>query len=325
MKANPVGSPQENEWLRPIFAVLVPVLSASVILNSAVLYIFITCRKTLLNNSNNLLLFSMSFADFLVSVCGVVSSAAFISSYDKFVIWKLAIVLQMGSFLISMLSVSLMTADRMISVKCALRYNRIVTTAKIKIVLMIVWLLVSAITSMHILMYIFMSPEVELKVRSILESVIFVISGIILAVSNFLLHKEVKKKLKYDQIQNLVEIKKVSICVWLTMLFLVCCSPMSVAYFSIVVVSSNNDEWIQFLMATGFIFAASNSLLNPTVYFWKRKDFRKFVTRIVYRRLQGRIRPELKVRLTNKNTIRTDSQFGSAGDNEKELGRTHKI
>ena len=279
MNQNPLGTPEDTPWLIPFFFILITVLSCALFMNGIVIFIFISHRRIMLNNANNMLLFSMALADLMVSLMGIIGSTFFLLISSNTKVWKLgATVPQTGSYFISMFSVSLMTADRMISIRYALRYYAIVTNDRAKTVIISMWVVIALLTFIHLVIYIRASPERELTARSVFIAASFVIAGTILSISNLVLHKEVQTKQKARvQSGKSVDIKNTYMCIWLSILFLICCIPMFVCYVGFAVITSPRSYWLKFMVPVGFMFASLNCVFNPTVYFLKRRDFRKLL------------------------------------------------
>ena len=273
-------------------------------------------RRPLLQSNNNILLFSMSVADFLVGAFGVVNHSLFyifeVEQKVSLAVWKLYGVLPFfGSMLISVFSIGIMTADRLISVEFSLLYPSIMTTFRTKVLLITSWLITVLIIVSLGLIYILASPMSEFVVRSYLVGIVFIIGASVLMGLNMKLYFIVRQKRRrrssvgsiysvaLEKIQRTsTDLKaKVStasqitcprsttstkICIWMTVVFTICWLPLAI-YYLIGAITHNAFGSVE--LNTVFVsLASTNSILNPIIYFAMRQNFRDYFRRLYCKR-----------------------------------------
>ena len=192
MSANILGPFYENIAL----AWIIIVLSVIAILSNVLVgCMFICYRHKLLGNVNNMFLLSMTSADLCVGITGLIQWILYLTLAKLTMVWKLCGVLPtFGSFFISIFSLAMMTCDRLISVKYALRYPAIMTERRAKLCITATWLIVFAYLVVQSVVFAYVSPWVELKARSFAVGALFSISSLVLSVSNTILYQLVRKK-----------------------------------------------------------------------------------------------------------------------------------
>ena len=286
----------------------------ALMINTLILLMFWRFRRRLFLNTNNILLCSMSVADFCVGITGNLVGILFylqkINLTTK-TFYKLCGILPFfGSFFMSILSLGIMTADRLISVKTPLRYSTVMTERKIKLLILTAWITVILILLTQATLYLSVSPLLEIRVRAFLLVILFLTGGIILTVSNASLYvtlrKRSRKSLPMGSFTSEIYPKRRStisseasrhgrkerrlyresagrntICILMTLLFVVCWCPVSVYYFLWLL--NGKAPLSRVFLAACLSLAACNSFLNPCIYLLKRKDFRYHMKQLVCR------------------------------------------
>ena len=183
-------------------SVLSIVNSFAFILNLLVTILFLRYRGTLLESNNNMFLFSMTLADLLVGVFGILNQILmylFLVSeeVESMDIWKLFGVLPFFcSAFMSIFSIGVMTADRLISVQNALHYNTVMTYLRTKVLIVLTWVTTAIIIIIQGTTYLSISPETELITRYYILAAFVLIGGTFLVISNTKLYLIVSLKLR---------------------------------------------------------------------------------------------------------------------------------
>ena len=120
------------------------------VINFFVIMMFLRFHNKLLSTNNNKFLFSLAISDCLVGLFGIIGNILHYLFHKGLVnkdIMQLCGTLPIfGSFFMSILSLSLMTADRFIDVVYALRYHSIMTEFRANLlVVCFTWLTVAMI------------------------------------------------------------------------------------------------------------------------------------------------------------------------------------
>ena len=132
-------------------------------------------------------LFSMTSADLCVGITGLVQWILYVSLTKLGKVWKLYGVLPVfGSFFIFVLSLATMTGDILISVKYALRYPSIMSETRAKLCILVTWLFMLVYFTVQSLIFVYVSPLVEVRARGLAVGVLFVIGSIVLSVLSIL-------------------------------------------------------------------------------------------------------------------------------------------
>ena len=187
----------------------------------------------------------------------------------------------------SILSLSILTADRLIAVLHALRYCSIMTEFRANLLVCLQWFTVAIIFIIQGGIYLGISMEMELRIRTYELATFYVLGTTVLCIGNATLYFVFRTKRQsvltsaHDNSttdtkdtkklhRNLARIFSDSkICIWMTTIFLVCWTPGVILY----VAFDPNQPTI--FSTTCMFLSISNSLLNPVIYFIKREDFRK--------------------------------------------------
>ena len=284
-----------------IFISCVVVINGFGMLNNfLVVIMFFWFHKKLLSVNDNKFLFSMAIADCLVGLFGVTGGTLIYLQEFKLIpieIMKLYGVLPVfGSFFMSILSLIILIADRLIAVVYALRYEYIITEFRANLLVCATWLVVAVILVIQAAIYIKISEEVEINVRIYELTTFFTFGTLVLSIGNIKLHFIIRKKRERistsirmavidktdttEQNNGIFKLRKKlmrtlsdgRICIWMTVLFIICWLPAVIWY--VAYTNGYLDHPITNTYTICISLAASNSLLNPVIYLFKRKDFR---------------------------------------------------
>lgn len=154
------------------------------LLNFLTCIMFVRFRKRLLASTHNRILFSMALADALVGIFGT-SLGVLLLLKQTSLYYKIAGNIPMfSSLFISVLSLVLLTVDRLVAVKVPFKYTSAGYRRLINKLLIASWIIPAIITIQQSLIFVYDSSKQELVVRSILFSVFFVIGTFALIISN---------------------------------------------------------------------------------------------------------------------------------------------
>ena len=178
----------------------------------------------------------------------------------------------------SLLTLSTIALDRLLAVSLHLRYQELVTSKRVTIVLISIWL-TSCITAV---IYIFLPKSNEM-----VAAVILLVGYVLTTVPYVRIYKVVKyhQNQIYGQnhLQNaktreaLRQRKSAYNALFVYFVFLVCYLP----YLPSVILYSTNTSEISFLIAKSatLFLICLNSSLNPLVYCWRYREIRQIVKR----------------------------------------------
>eukprot|EP00112_Aurelia_sp_Birch-Aquarium-sp1_P008264 Seg1905.6 transcript_id=Seg1905.6/GoldUCD/mRNA.D3Y31 product="Dopamine D2-like receptor" protein_id=Seg1905.6/GoldUCD/D3Y31 len=174
----------------------------SFILNFAIFVILVYFKKPLLMTTNNKLLCSMTIADMLVGICGILYGALLRAGQSP-VIYKICAILPMFcSMFASITSIIILTANRLIAIKYPLRYYSIVTTQRTLITFVIIWAIPATVYAAQTSVYLTTTLRTELAVRSYLTTIFFTVGSAVLVVSNCFMYAAVKRQMRMVKAQN---------------------------------------------------------------------------------------------------------------------------
>lgn len=168
---------------------LILISALSGIINTAVLRMFVKFRKELLPTSaQNRILCSLCFADALVGIFGSILGALLLTGKSSSA-YKLAGNIPLFSFMFaSVLSLALLTGDRLMAVKRPFVYGTSGYLRKINRLLMAVWCVPLLLIAQQILIFLKISSATELRVRSLFFVVFFCIGSTMLCLTNSMLY-----------------------------------------------------------------------------------------------------------------------------------------
>ena len=286
------------------FAVsLITVGSLVLVANVIVVAMFIRFRRRLLGKIKNILLFSMSVADLCVGCAGILGGIIFYfqsTGQASVTAYKIGGLLPLfGSFFMSMLSLGILTTDRLVSIKYAVRYTVVITKTRIIRLIIASWLTVSGIIAILGILFFTVSAWIELRVRALLLGILFIIGSIILSISNSYLYLAIRSRNKQRATKavstpvdkSAVDKKSQTskngtssrnnsrVCIWMTTCFISCWFPVSIYY--LIWINIGHAPLGRWMLAVCLSVASSNSLLNPIIYFLLRRDFRVYLRRLI--------------------------------------------
>ena len=210
----------------------------------------------------------------------------------------------------------MMTLDRLVAVKCSLNYHRKMTPRLIEVLIALSWLIPVLLTVMEGIIMLHTDFYTELKVRSVILGVFFTFGSISLCVSNGILYHCIYRQqtsicktsfplknnppagFKKENDNNIIsinqkaaankeeakkslrrrDIKASWLCIWISVAFVICWAPLTGYRLSYVMGRTTAYPWLRRL---SLCLASANSLANPIIYFMRRKDFQRYLKRMV--------------------------------------------
>ena len=278
---------------------LVTVNASGLVLNFLVVLMFLRFRHQLLTINNNKFLFSMAIADSLVGLYGIVGAVLYYlqimgSVTEK--LRKLCCTLPLfGSFYLSILTLGVLTMDRLISVVYPFRYHSLLTEVRANALVCSTWLAVAMILIIQGGILLGLSASIELEVRTYQLTFFFILGLFVLCVGNIKLYRIIRSKQdrgstvgsgnnNYLQSKkvicygNIPQPKRISgvfsyskICIWMTTVFIICWLPLTLEY-TCYINFCYPESRIYYIFC--LCLANINSFLNPVIYLMNRRTFR---------------------------------------------------
>ena len=275
--------------------------SSAIAANLTVIVTFCRFKRRILRRKVNRFLLSLAFADLLVGVFSVSLASCLLSNQRKMVYKVAGNIPLFGSLFASILSLSLLSFDRLIAVEMPLRYCSIVTCKRIAVSLASSW---GFTFLMCVQQYSFMfgfSYRVELRARGTILIICFFVGATVLTVTNALLYKATKEQyLKATESESFFHIDKgcgentgtgdmakrrrpklsdlaaSRECLCIVIVFICCYLPLSFYRLIYTYGFSLNDMHGRRIC---LLFALLSSVINPWIYFFKRRQFRALLSK----------------------------------------------
>ncbi len=280
-------------------------------INLIVLVTFVRFKQKILARKNRRILFSMALADFFIGLF-TFSLGICIATRPKWRVYRLVANIPLfGSMFVSILSMAMLTADRLVAVKVPLRYASVVTSKRLEILITASWVLPIILTIQQYLI-LGLWYRYELKVRGLLLLVFIAAGSVFLAIANSYLYAAVKKQWVWNKqnrppgnddennqdshpvvegcaedeprktwrcLLHCAKVKKNDLrvskeCVVIIFVFICCWSPLTIyrVYHSLV-----TPPHIPVLRRLFLIMASFTSIINPYIYFFRKKQFKKYL------------------------------------------------
>ena len=289
---------------------LIIVNSFGFIFNLLIIYMFVCFKQKILTSDKNLLLLSMSIADFLVGISGIGGGITFLfmkKGSTTVIVYKIGGILPLfGSLFMSILCLGIMTTDRLVSVTHPIRHRLITTRKRIKIAICMCWLTVTALMAIQGILFFFVSAWMELQVRSLLLGIFFIGGSIVLSVSNTALYRSVQRlnaknrvatskvqpsgqptqdpdsteTQSYEAVKRKDQTNSARVCIWMTVVFIVCWLPVTIYYIVWLALTANPTGRIGLTVCLALV--GFNSVMNPVIYLLLRKDFRSYFWQMIF-------------------------------------------
>ena len=180
----------------------------------------------------------------------------------------------------SFLNITAITVDRLLAVSLHLRYRELVTSKRVIISLVSLWLTSGLATTLYILL-----PKLNSVVTVFLQAIGFPLT----VVAYIRIYQVVKYhqkqiarqlQLQYDQAVDLLREKKSAInALYVFIVFVVCYFPNLCAAM-LLITNSSRTSFLAAYHVTAFIVLL-NSSLNPIVYCWRYREIREIMKNTV--------------------------------------------
>ena len=154
------------------------------LLNGVTCIMFVRFRRRLLASTHNMILFSMALADTLVGIFGTSLGALLLLKQSSLYYKIFGNIPMFSSLFISVLSLALLTLDRLIALKRPFQYSSPKYRRLITRLLIFFWVVPIIISVQQVLVFVYLSSKNELIVRSILFSGFFLLAALVLVCSN---------------------------------------------------------------------------------------------------------------------------------------------
>lgn len=239
--------------------------------------ILITIWKTSsLHSVANILLSSLAVSDLAV---GLIVQPLFIASlrWRTFLAFKLYVIF--GTFFIvaSFLNVTAIGIERLLALQLHLRYNAEVTSFRVTVVIIFIWLFSGIVSSFSLWI-----PKVFYIAPSILY--VSVLAGnFVVYFKIYLIIRRHQRQIQHQQQQHNIfsdvkRFKRTALKTFFACIVLICCyMPYSL------VVKIALIEGLKFSTRVYFITVALiflNSTINPLLYYWRDKEIRRALKRL---------------------------------------------
>lgn len=279
---------------------------AIVTVNTVVIITFSRFKSKILHQKNNRILLSLAFADTFVGIFSVTFAVSMLARQKQDVYKSLGNIPLFGSMFMSIFSLILLTFDRLFAIMQPLRYQSIVTGKRLRISFISCWLLSLLLLMQQYILYYCFSSRLELKVRGSLLVVCFFLGAAVLAIANCCLFIAIRKQKEKQKVnctnqQNTTEnvsnkisgsrkqfilirkkytqIKKWQFsaskeCFYIVFIFILSFLPLSVYRLLYACGIPLNYHHVRRMF---LIMALLSSFINPWIYFFKKRQFRKYL------------------------------------------------
>lgn len=289
---------------------------ATTAINSFVVATFIRHRGRIFRKNNNKILLSLACADSFVGVFSATHAILLLAGERRLYYKTFGNLPLFGSMFVSILSMSLLTGDRLVAVKRPLQHQSIVTKKRLKIAICCIWGFPLLLTIQQYVLFFSAPKSMELDIRGTFLIVWFFVGASFLGISNGFLYgivrEQFKKLIEHEntfvvqrcqseemceeislkdksrslirpRISRVIDKKKLrksdlqasKECLYIVVVFIMCWLPLSIYRFAY----SLGEGFEKVHLRRSFlIFALSSSLINPWIYFFKKKQFRRYIS-----------------------------------------------
>ena len=180
----------------------------------------------------------------------------------------------------SLLTITIIAVDRLLAISCHLRYEELITSKRVVVALLCLWITSGVAASVYISL-----PRHSSAVAVVVECV-----GLpSISVAYIRIYKVVKyhRNQIHSQLQvtntqraNLTREKKSALnAVYVYVVFLACYLPLLCSYIGLLSTSSRMPFWVAEQALIFLVFL--NSSLNPVLYCWRYREIREIVRSVV--------------------------------------------
>ena len=287
---------------------------ATTAINSFVIATFVRQRRRIFRKNNNKILLSLACADFFVGIFGAAHATLLLAGESRLYYKTIGNLPLFGSMFVSIFSMLLLTGDRLVAVKRPLQYPSIVTKKRLKIAICFTWGFPLLLTMQQYVFFFSAPKKVELRIRGTILVVWFFVGASFLGFSNGFLYSVVREQFKKliehentlavqpcqstdtreelpsndnsrslirHRISRVIDKKKLrksdlqasKECLYVVVVFIMCWLPLSTYRLAYSLGESLRNAHLR---RAFLIFALTSSLINPWIYFFKKKQFRRY-------------------------------------------------
>ena len=279
---------------------------AIVTVNAVVIITFSRFRSKILHQKNNRILLSLASADFFVGIFSVTFAVSMLAGQGQDIYKSLGNIPLFGSMFMSIFSLILLTFDRLLAIMQPLRYQSIVTGKRLRILFISCWLLSLLLLVQQYILYHCFRSSLELKIRGSLLVVCFFVGATVLGIANCCLVIAIRKQKEKHKMsctnqektteddsnkvsgsrkqltlirKKYTKIKKWDLsaskeCFYIVFIFILSFLPLSV-YRLLHACGVSLDYHHARRMF--LIMALLSSFINPWIYFFKKRQLRKYL------------------------------------------------
>ena len=305
--------------LDDIFWIALTLIGAVIfVVNALIVATFFRFRTKILRRNNRILL-SLAFADLFVGLFSITFAASMLTNQDRSIFKSLGNIPLFTSMFVSIFSLILLTCDRLLAIVKPLRYPAVATSKRMRRCIISIWLLVLSLLTQQYILYFCFDHELELKIRGMFTALFSFLGATVLAITNTVLYGAVRRqKAKLNSDYNPTafhtfnrrkEIRGTSAdsdefsmkmrgkkarkldlaaskeCVFIVVIFLCSMLPLSIYRLLFTSGLSLNHAHTR---RTFLLLALLSSLINPWIYFLRKKQFKKYLVLRTRRSMEDR-------------------------------------
>ena len=178
----------------------------SFLLNSSIVAILVYYRRRLLKSNDYRLLCSMIVADMLVGIFGILYGVLLYNDEEVLIYKIFAVIPMFSTMFASIASIAGMTVNRLIAVHMPLKYHSIMTSKRLSILFLVIWLIPFVVYAIQLSIYMTNASRLELRVRSVQTVGFFFLGSIALAIPNCFMYTAIRRQLRLIKAQTMLRI-----------------------------------------------------------------------------------------------------------------------
>ena len=291
------------------YIVMAAINFLSILLNLLLLIMFLVYRRELLISPHNSILMAMLLACLLIGITGTVNWVLVALEVDKDVYKIIGMIPMFSCFLASIATLCILTLDQLIAVKHPLRYAAIVTSRRTNIAIATAFALALIFASIQIAILKIKGSNVELEVRGVVMTVIFLAGMLLLIIANYRLYQAIQYQRKrllplscsnarasqevtvgeaytiqsrqssmQDSPKRVRKFKSGRMCIWLVVIYILHWLPLVVYR---VTWTAGRETAIPLFLRISMILATCYQIIMPCIYLLKRGDFRQKLNQLI--------------------------------------------
>ena len=251
------------------------------------LLILVTIWRTpYLNGPSNTLLFSLALSDFCTGTIAqpIVTHIEILiftnTSSVSCILSTTCVFLNIFLGVVTLLLMTMISVDKFLAINLHLRYEEIVTCPRVKIVVLVIWMVGGAISSVSLLSVPFLQWSLIITGTLCTLTMSFIWINIFRVVRRH--RAQIQQQIVHiagDQQFNMLRFRKAAHgCILLLVLFYVCYLPQVVFLLRMLSKTNMEHNFVGFYLS--YTLMVINSSLNPLLYCWRNNDIRSASKRI---------------------------------------------